>query len=92
MILSKPETSFYNIDQPDIFEPYKREEQIGQPRPIQTSQNNNFKSQNPSSTQSDQPTQTHNKTPMPFYLQQHEITKRQLKIFRESQLPQNQYR
>ena len=41
--------------------------------------------QNPASTRSYQPTQMQNEIPLPYYLQQHEITKSQLRIF--SQMP-----
>ena len=56
-----------------------------QSRPNHASQNNNFYSQNPVNTDYYQPTQMQNKLPVPYYLQQHEITKSQLTIF--SQLP-----
>ena len=43
----------YNIDQPDIFEPYIRDERVKQIRNYPTSQrNNNFQQQNPVNTQS----------------------------------------
>ena len=56
-----------------------------QPRSNLASQNNNFCSQNPVNTDYYQPTQRQNEIPLPYYLQQHEITKRQLTNF--SQLP-----
>ena len=45
-----------SIDQPDIFEPYTQNEQIGQPRNNPTSYNNNFQQQDPVNTHSYQPT------------------------------------
>ena len=56
-----------------------------QPRPNHASQKNSFYSQNPANTDYYQPTQMQNEIPLPYYLQQHEITKNQLKIF--SQMP-----
>ena len=56
-----------------------------QPSPNLASQNNNFYSQSPVSTDSYQPTQMQNEIPLPYYLQQHEVTKSQLKNF--SQMP-----
>ena len=48
-------------------------------------QNNNFYSQNPANTDYYQPTQIQKEVPLPFYLQQHELTKNQLTNF--SQMP-----
>ena len=45
------------------------------------SYNNNFQSQNPVNTQNYKPTKLQNEISLPFYLQQHEITKTQLKFF-----------
>ena len=45
----------YSFDQPDIFEPYTRDEQIRQPRNSPTSYNKIFQPQNPVNTQSYQP-------------------------------------
>ena len=56
-----------------------------QPRPNHASQNNNFCSQNPVKTDYYQTTQMQNEIPLPYYLQQHEITKNQLTNF--SQMP-----
>ena len=56
-----------------------------QPRPNLASQNNNLYSQNPVSTDSYQPMQMQNEIPLPYNLQQHEITKSQLTSF--SQMP-----
>ena len=56
-----------------------------QTRPNYEPQNNNFSSQNPANTDYYQPTQMKNEIPLPYYLQQHEITKNQLKNF--SQMP-----
>ena len=75
----------YSFDQPDIFKPYTRNEQIRQPRNNPTSYNNNFQQQNPVNTHSYQPTQMHNEIPMPYYLQRHEMTKKPTKLF--SQMP-----
>ena len=36
----------YHVNQPDIFEPYTREQHMRQPRPNHASQNNNFYSTN----------------------------------------------
>ena len=75
----------FSIDQPDIFEAYTRNEQIRQPRNNPTSYNNNFQRKNPDNTQSYQPTQMHSEIPLPYYLEQHEITKSQLgKLFSNS--------
>ena len=49
-----------------------------QPRPNYEPQNNNFYSQNPAITDYYQPTQVQNEIPLPYYLQQNEITKNQL--------------
>ena len=54
---------------------------MGQPRPNHASQNNNFYSQNPFKTDYYQPTQMQNEIPLPYYLQQYEITKNQIKTF-----------
>ena len=75
----------YHVNQPDIFEPYKREQHMRKSRPNHASQNNNFHSQNPVNTDYYQATQMQNEIPLPYYLQQHEITKNQLKNF--SQIP-----
>ena len=75
----------YSIDQPDIFEPYTRDEQARQPRNNPKSYNNNFQPQNPVKTQSYQPNQLHNEIPLPYYLQQYKVTKSQLTNF--SQIP-----
>ena len=56
-----------------------------QPSPNHASQNNNFYSQNPANTDYYQPTQMQNEIPLPYYLQQQEITKNQLTNF--SQMP-----
>ena len=48
--------------------------------------------QNPMSMHSYQPTQMQNEIPLPYYLQQHEITKINFQIFRKCQMPQNHYR
>ena len=75
----------YSIDQPDIFEPYTRDEQIRQRRNNPISYNNIFQPQNPVNTQSSQPTQMLNEIPLPYSVQQHELTKSQLTKF--SQIP-----
>ena len=49
---SNPRTRSYSIDQPDIFEHYTQNEQIGQPRTNPTPYNNNFQQQNPVNTHS----------------------------------------
>ena len=67
----------YSIDQLEIFKPNTRDEQIRPPRNNPTSCNNISQPQNPVNTQPYQPTQMHNKIPLPYYLQQHEITKSQ---------------
>ena len=69
----------YQIDQPD--KPYTRDKQIRQPRKNPTSYNNIFQPQNPVNTQSYQSIQMHKEIPLPYYLQQHEITKSQLTSF-----------
>ena len=58
----------------DILEPYTQEQHMRQPRPNLASQNNNFYSQNLVNTDSYEPTQMQNENPLPYYLQQHEIT------------------
>ena len=73
------------VNQPDIFKPYTREQHMRQPRPNHASQNDNLHSQNPNNTDYYQPTQMQKEIPLPFYLQQHEITKSQLTNF--SQMP-----
>ena len=90
--LSSDDNDYY---QPDIFAPYTQEYRVQQPRPRLASQNTNFYSQklastqpyqtiqiqNPVNTDYYQPTQMQNEIPLPYYLQQHEITKRQLTNF-----------
>ena len=71
----------YSNDQPDIFEPYTRYEQIGQPRTNPTPYNHSFQQQNPVNTYSYQLTNMRNEIRLSYYLQQHEITKRQLTSF-----------
>ena len=56
----------YHINQPDISEPIKQEQYMRQPRPNLASQNNNFFSQNPVSTDSNQPTQMQNEILLPY--------------------------
>ena len=56
-----------------------------QPRPNHASQNNNFYSQNPANTDYYQPTQMQNEISLPYFLQQHKVTKNQLTNF--SQFP-----
>ena len=56
-----------------------------QPRSNYESQNNNVYSQNPANTDYYQPAQMQYEIPLPYYLQQHEITKNQLTNF--SQVP-----
>ena len=81
----------WNIDQPDpiyqldLSEPYTRNEQTRQTRHNPTSYSNFFQSQNPIKIPSCQPIQMQNGIPLPYYLQQHEITKTQLTKF--SQIP-----
>ena len=55
------------------------------PNSINTQSFQPIQPQNPMTMHSYQPTQMQNKIPLPYYLQQHEITKNQLKIF--SQIP-----
>ena len=71
----------YHVHQPDIFEPYTREQHMRQPRPNYEPQNNNFYSQNPANTDYYQPTQMQNEIPLPYFLQQPEVTKNQLTNF-----------
>ena len=56
-----------------------------QTRPNLASQNKKFHSQNPASTQYYQPMQLQKEIPLPYNLQQHEITMSQLTNF--SQMP-----
>ena len=56
-----------------------------QPRSNHEPQNNNFYSHNPANTDYYQPTQMQNEISLPYYLQQHEITKNQLTSI--SQMP-----
>ena len=53
--------------------------------PINTQSSQSIQPQNPFTKHSYQPTQMQNETPLPYYLQQHEITKNQLTNF--SQIP-----
>ena len=55
------------------------------PNSINTQSFQRMQQQNPMIMHSYQPTQMQNEIPLPYYLQQHEITKNQLTIF--SQLP-----
>ena len=55
----------YSIDQPDIFETYTRNEQIGQTRTNPTPYNHVFQQQNPANTNSYRPTQMKNEIPLP---------------------------
>ena len=54
-------------------------------QPRSNHENNKFYSQNPANTNYYQPTQMQNEIPLPYYLQQHELTKIQLTNF--SQMP-----
>ena len=76
----------FSIDQPNFFEACTQNEHIGHPRTNPTPYNRNFQQQNPVNTHLYQPTHMHNEIPLPYYLQQHEITKSQSKLF--SQMPQ----
>ena len=64
-ISSNPRPRTYSIDQPDIFEPYTQNEQIGQSRTNPTTYNHNFQHQNPVNTHSHQTTQMKNEIPLP---------------------------
>ena len=68
----------YQVNQPDIFDRYTQEQQMRQPRLNLASQNRNFYSQYPVNIDSFQPTQMQNEIPLPYYSQQHEISKSQL--------------
>ena len=68
-----------------IFSNHIHETNKRQTRHHLNSYNNNFQSQNPVNTQNYQPTQMQNEISLPYYLQQHEITKTQLTNF--SQIP-----
>ena len=83
--------------QPDIFAPYTQEyrgqgvqkphtnHRIFSPQPIDTQHQQPIQQQNPMIAHSYQPTQMQNEIPLPYYLQQHEITRNQLSNF--SQMP-----
>ena len=83
--------------QPDIFAPYNQEyrgqgiqkphsnHRIFSPQPIDTQNQQTIQQQNPMIAHSYQPTQMQNEIPLPYYLQQHEITRNQLSNF--SQMP-----
>ena len=77
--------------QPDTFAPFTKEYRTQRPRQSQQSQNLKIYPQNPTDILNPQQmhihqsTQMHNEIPLPYYLQQHEITKNQLSIF--SQMP-----
>ena len=83
--------------QPDIFASYNQEyrgqgvqkphtnHRIFSPQPIDTQNQQPIQQQNPMITHSYQPTQMQNEIPLPYYLQQHEITRNQLSNF--SQMP-----
>ena len=52
-----------------------------------------IKPQNQMTIYSYQPTQMQNEIPLPYYLKQHEITKKNnLQTYRKCQMPQNHYR
>ena len=72
-----------------IFSPHQIDTQNQQPiqmqNPINTQSFQPIQPQNPMITHSYQPTQMQNEIPLPYYLQQHEITKNQLSNF--SQMP-----
>ena len=84
IINDSSQTKDYSFDQPDVFEPYTQNEQIGQPRYNPTTHSNNFQQQNPFKTHSYQPTQMQNEIPLPYYLQQHETTKSQVTNFSQT--------
>ena len=83
--------------QPDIFTPYNQEyrgqgiqkphtyHRIFSPQPINTQNQQPIQQQNPMIANSYQPAQMQNEIPLPYYLQQHEITRNQLSNF--SQMP-----
>ena len=63
------------------------------PNPTNTQSFQPIQPQNPMTMHSYQPTQMQNEIPLPYYLQQHEITKKiNFQIFRKCQMPQNHYR
>ena len=77
----------WNIDQPDpfyqsdLFELYTRNEQRQTRHHPTSNKINNFQPQNQVNTQNYQPTQMQNEILLPYYLQQHQITKTQLTNF-----------
>ena len=81
--MQKPYTHHRN------FSPHQLDTQNQQPiqmqNPINTQSFQPIQPQNPMITHSYQPTQMQNEIPLPYYLQQHEITKNQLSNF--SQMP-----
>ena len=60
--------------------------------PINTQSFQPIQPQNPMITHSYQPTQMQNEIPLPYYLQQHEITKINSQIFHKCQMPQIHYK
>ena len=72
-----------------FFSPHPTDTQNQQPiqmqNPVNTQSFQPIQPQNPMITHSYQPTQMQNEIPLPYYLQQHEITKNQLSNF--SQMP-----
>ena len=63
----------------------RNQQPIHMPNPTNTQSFQPIQPQNPMTVHSYQPTQMQNEIPLPYYLQQHEITKNQLSNF--SQMP-----
>ena len=78
----------YPQNQTDIQNP----QQMHIQNPCNTQYFQPIQPQNPISMHSYQPAQMQNEIPLPYYLQQHEITKNNVQIFRKCQMPQNHYR
>ena len=88
--MQKPYTHHRN------FSPHQIDTQNQQPiqmqNPINTQSFQPIQPQNPMITHSYQPTQMQNEIPLPYYLQQHEITKNQLSNFSQMPRQQNHYK
>ena len=81
--VQKPHTN-HRIFSPQPIDT-QNQQQIQQQNPINTQYFQPIQQQNPMITHSYQPTQMQNEIPLPYYLQQHEITRNQLSNF--SQMP-----
>ena len=88
--IQKTRTNHRNFSPQSIDAQYQQP--IQQQNPINTQSFQPIQQQNPMTTHSYQPSQMQNEIPLPYYLQQHEITRNQLSIFLKCQMQLNHYK